>query len=760
MDGWEGQFTVLGDLRTLAYPGMKCHFYAPVYYDGSRLTDNDAFIDVFVGYLTEITVTAATDRVKRSVLLFKGPLKLARLLPSATQFFEEVTTPSQWTEVEPGLSDPAYASYYIYQYHTTMLDNHDLFYESDIRLLRRRVFGFPADNISAHTQLVGLIMRGNVGGRSDGSITLTQEPSLQSTTLRNARDEKFTWTDASVRDRAVIKPTFRPKIAYLIMRAVAYDGNTSNPMIAYASKAPGYAQEQGVTKTNLPDISITVNGGAAELYAVTGHQFALNNNPLAKFDTFPAKMLDIAEPADPDWHVFNVSESTYLPIDMDRFGVRWASDMRMRPVRVTRTWTRTRGVWVKQITQQNRIESFGQPGVFHPTFAGEIAPYIDPFSGWLLGLDITMPDIVINFDSVSGGLPSGDDWGFGWALNEFGISGWSTDWNGTNPSYTSVNQALAGDAVSQTLEGDGSGAAWLVMGGTDGSGSGDEGNSISIFYNPDIESNPTDWTWDLNRALFYDYNRAIIYSSVVSGVGSMLWIVQDPTKVYSWAQDLTSPGWLNNTVGLGNGATEDPNSGLPCGVAIGSGTKQWASGREDVAVANIAYRVFYAPAFNWSAIANHPNGGYSLTPIPMIARGGTNIYVTYAGVSAPNTPKLYRIDDATTTWTDITPTGDYAPVLPNAFVINGTNIQMIGTDPNGNRHRWSSTNSGTSWTDEGETPYSWLVRLSSDAVWCLGGSNLLDVTNDTFQTFHDRLGQWGTIGSIGVMTEFTNLGLV
>jgi hypothetical protein len=424
-------------------------------------------------------------------MTFLSPLKLAKLLPSATQYFEEKGTASAWTEVIPGLSDPAYAAYYVLQYHTTMIDAHDFVYESDIRDLRRRVFGFPSDNINAHLQLAGQIMRGNVGCRSDGTITITQEPSLQNATGRNARDEKFTWTEDNLRDRLSIAPTFRPKLAYLIIAAVAFDGNYQKPMIAYASKAPGYAQAQGVTKSNVPDISITVNGGAAELYGVAGHMFAMLNNPLAKLDAPVSKMFDVGEPADPDWHTLNVSESDYLPINMDRFGVRWSSTMRMRPTRVTRQWVRSAGSWVKTIIQQNRIESSGQPGVFHPTYKGELQPYIDPLSGWLDGLDITMPDINIDFD-VDSLLPTSGDWNVGWAFNDFGLSGYSEDWNGASPSYASTGINLDGDVVGQALDGGGGGDAYLIT-RTPGA---TEDFQYNVYENPDISADPTDWTLD------------------------------------------------------------------------------------------------------------------------------------------------------------------------------------------------------------------------------------------------------------------------
>ena len=760
IDGWEGQFTVLGDVTSEIYPGAKCHWFVPVFYDGSRLTDNDAFIDVFIGYLTEINVRADSSRVKRTTLTFKSPLKLAKLLPSATQTIEEVKTASEWTQVINGLSDPAYAAFYILQFHTTMLDNHDFLHESSIRELRRRVFGFPADNINAHLQIDGQIMRGNVGCRSDGTITVTQEPSLQNASGRAARDEKFTWTEDSVRPRLTITPTFRPKIAYLIMGAVAYDGNPNKPMIAYAAKAPGKAQAQGVTKTNMPDISITVSGGAAELYGVIGHMFALLNNPLSKLDILIAAMFDIADPADPDWHILNISESDYLPVTMDLFGVRWSATMRMRPIRVTRQWTRTRGTWIKSIMQQNRIESSGQPGVFHPTYKGELQPYIDPLSGWLTGLNITMPDINIDFD-VAGLLPTSGDWNVAWAFNNFGLSGYSEDWNGDNPSYASAGVDLAGDVVAEAFDGSGDGSGYLITQIYDAT---NDIYNYNVYENPDVSADPTDWSLDhtiqfLDNAGFPFFNGQPLPINIESNASQTVisWLGKDTSPGQSQFEHKPAAGAWQAAVDVGGTGT-----GIQFGEAfaiaplVQDGTKTWVIGmRDSPGLRNISVFRQAVVGGVWTIVANHP--GTASGKIPTIARSGTDIFVSIIRTA---TATLYRVDDGTETWTDITPDTTYVPRRQNAITINGADIWAICTNNDGDKKLFQSANSGTNWTDRGETKYDWLYRLGSDDIFVLGGDNLLDVTINDFGTFHSRLAQWGKIGSIGFIKDIISGGLV
>lgn len=764
IDGWEGQFTVLRDVSADIYPGAKCHFYVPVFYDGSRLIDNDAFIDVFIGYLTAISISTDSNRVKRSTLTFTSPLKLAGLLPSATQFIEEVATATAWTEVIPGLSDPAYAAYYILQFHTTMIDNHDFLHESDIRLLRREAFGFPVDNINASLQIDGQIMRGDVGCRSDGTITVTQEPSLQSTADRNARDDKFTWTEDNVRERLSIAPTFRPQVAYLIMRAVAYDGNRDGPMIAYASKAPGNAQAQGVTKTNLPNISITVAGGAAELYAVTGHMFAMLNNPLAKIDIPVSKMFDIADPADPDWHTLNISESDYLPITMDLFGVRWSATMRMRPTRVSRSWTRTNGAWVKTITQQNRIESFGRPGVFHPTYKGEIQPWIDPSSGWLVGLDITMPDINIDFDSAAGGLETSGNWNQGWAFNDNGLSGWSNNWNAANPSYAAANPGFDGNVVAQALDGGGGGDGYIVVHDPEDDNPNSPGiTRIHIYENPDVAADPTDWT-DVSPSpeidMFFSTNSfpPIVSANIISNSSQTMIVIWSGTNPQYWHKPAGGAWQIRDNIGTISFPLDNTADTPPPPIAQ-DGVVTWAYGTGFIAEPS-NWGIFTETSVGsgiWNPILNHPDAFGSETRGFVIKRGIPDLYVTYT--TQAGATNLYRIDDATSTWVDITPSGTFVPRRYNAIDINGTFVRMIATDDSGVRRLYISSNKGDNWVNLGNTTYTWLKRLSNNATFVLGGDSKLDVTINTFGTFHSRLGQWGSIGSIGIMRDFDSKGL-
>jgi len=519
-------------------------------------------------------------------------------------------------------------------------------------------------------------------------------------------------------------------------------------MILFASKAPGYALAQGVTKPNMPAIGITVAGGAAELYGVAGHMFALLNNPLSKLDIPVAKMLDIGDPADADWHVLNISEATYLPLTMDLFGLRWSATMRMRPTRVNRQWTNQHGDWVKQIVQSNRIESAGTPGVFHPTYIGEIQPYLNPFSGWLDGLDLTMPDLNINFNSVGGGMPSGDDWNTGWPFNDFGTSGFSTDWNGFNPEYASVTTGLDGEVKAQAFDGAGGGDAYMIL-------FNDTGSSIdNVYSNPNIEGDPTNWSLDAQ----YNIGGPV---NMVSNASWTLIVWGHITSSWRYSYKSTAGAWsAPSTFG---GSSGEPYDGVvPPPPIVFNGNLVWTCARVNIVGPpdDVAFSVKKNSSFaGWADVANMPGAqAASYGPIPMIKRSDTNILVTYADTAA--TWKLYRVDDATETWTDITPTGDYVPMRYNACSTNANDVWIIGTDPDGDKKLFISDDNGDTWTDRGSIRYDWLIRMSGDDVFVLGGDGLLSVTNNDFGTYHSRLGQWASLGSVGFMENVASGGML
>ncbi|NIN36633.1 MAG: hypothetical protein GTO60_16680 [Gammaproteobacteria bacterium] len=620
-DGWRGQFTISGDLTNEIYPGQKCLWFTPVEYDGDRLLDNAVFIDSHVGYLTNYSLSYDGNGVATTTLIFDSPLKATKLLPSATQFIEEASSPSAWTEVRPGLSHPAYAAFYILKYHTTVLDSHDMYYDSAIANLRRRVFGFGSDTIQSHLEIIGVIMSGKVACRANGSLNLYLDPNLQDVAGRNARDQKYTWTKDNLKAPLQMNPRLRPDIAYLIMRAVFFDGDTQAPAKLFASKAPGRAQMQGVTKTDLPDISLATNN-AGELYRIVGHWVAKLNNPLDRLVLQPHAMLEIFEPADPDWHIINLNDATYIPVDLNRFGIRWSNAVKYLPEQVTRQWVNDPvSGWTKSVRVTGRIESAGQPGVFHPTYRGESAPYVPP-SGWVDGIDITMPDLSPEFN-FNIDLPSGQGgqigYEFGWVYNDLGASSVSLDWNGDFPEWQSASVNLSGNVIDQVLDADNNGAGYMVVY--------DAGaNELIIYYNSDIGADVTGWTAqviiDVTGIGFHGRAR------IANNTSLTILAVLTETRVLVYRKP--SGGSWGSATTVGDVAAADPDGAqLEFGIDI-EGSTQVVPGREST---NDGYLVYKATTSggSFTAIANTPgDAGSSITPFPMLARdGSSNTLITF-----------------------------------------------------------------------------------------------------------------------------------
>ncbi len=108
--------------------------------------------------------------------------------------------------------------------------------------------------------------------------------------------------------------------------------------------------------------------------------------------------------------------------------------------------------------------------------------------------------------------------------------------------------------------------------------------------------------------------------------------------------------------------------------------------------------------------------------------------------------RLYKIDDGTETWTDITPDGEFVPIHPGGMSAASTTLTMIAANPSGKRQVMYSLDGGTNWFLRRTTTYKWLKRLAS-GVFVAGGPNKLDITVDSFVTVEPRIGNWtGAVG--------------
>jgi|DEB0MinimDraft_6_1074348.scaffolds.fasta_scaffold149878_1 hypothetical protein len=115
---------------------------------------------------------------------------------------------------------------------------------------------------------------------------------------------------------------------------------------------------------------------------------------------------------------------------------------------------------------------------------------------------------------------------------------------------------------------------------------------------------------------------------------------------------------------------------------------------------------------------------------------------------------LYKVTTftATDTWTDVSPTTDYIPELPYGLGIDisdSTQIELMATDGTTPRY-YSSSNTATSWTNNGTTNYRTVKRIGDALIFA--GVGALDLSVDGGTTVSDKTGNlavvWGAIGTI------------
>ncbi|MDX1995592.1 MAG: hypothetical protein SF029_24625, partial [bacterium] len=374
-DGREMTFVPRGDVRADLYPGQPFVFTNRVYYDGQLLTDTTN--RHFIGFLDEMGGDFSR-RDKTTTFKVQGGLKITKALPSATQLMEETLAPNDWTQVAPSFMHSAFAAYYILRHHTTSLYNHNFGFNLNLLPLRRRNFGFSQETIGAQLGFIEDISLAEINATSDGFIYMLREPSHLVNQARDALPIRYTIKGTDLRDRISLEPRLRPQAAFVVMDGLAYNGQD---IATYRAVAPGYAQGQGLSKSDDPDITVTVGGGQAELEFVVGDRFAYNNNPLDGLSLKLLGMIDIFDPALDDWLKLDIDED-YLQFRPDKFGVNWrgrdGTGIRARPVQVTRNWRKVGNVWVFDVNLTIRTETDGTRGAFLPVERGGAANYVTP----------------------------------------------------------------------------------------------------------------------------------------------------------------------------------------------------------------------------------------------------------------------------------------------------------------------------------------------------------------------------------------------
>lgn len=662
--GREVTFSIDGDLRDTLYPGALVLFKHETLYDGVTI---DGATETYVGYVDEVSASIQRNRRTTTIKTF-GPMLMASRIPTATQLIQESIDPTDWTQVVPRLNHPGFVLFYLLKYHSTILDSHDFTFKPDVTTLRRMAYGFRQLNIAAQAKQLEDIAVGEVNCRSDGTIRLFREPNHMSAEYKNALDTKFTWTEDDLAPDIALAPSLRPQAAQVIRDGLEYTG-TETPL-AYRAIAPGYAQGQGLSKPDLPDITIAPGGGQAELNDIVGHSLAYQNNPLASLTLTPATMLDILEPADDDWHIISVNTS-YLSFDPDRFGVNWQS-IKVRPTSVRRAWSRGRGGYVYRISAECRALSNGLPGSALDTskFAGT---HWRDESGWLpddISEDIYNDDMPeLGLDETYAAAVAWDDKG------EIGVT--ETFLNEIVRWRNARGQTLTGDVLDVDWNYNLGGGAVIVLT--------KDGDQLKYWSNGDIFQEGTTWANTHNITIDETFVTARLKMSKtdLAALRVIAWMTTD--GIYEQRYQIGPDAWTATQVIGGTFTATEDVTGSRLGLDI-DGTTIYCTGKSGADTYNLYTASGYAGA--WSGVANHPGDALaSIAPVAMVLRSMSDTFLTY------------DLSDDNPAVTDITSFPNkayrYGPIImSNADAAAGETVRY-GADV---RQQTDEQESGTSYT--------------------------------------------------------------
>lgn len=370
-----------GDVaESTVFPGAGFLYTETSTYAGSSLTDG-AVVDTFVGYIDEEAGirTVGYGEVEFDLI---SPAHVLDQLPMAPQYIQEVSSPSNWTEVDSGLSHPTGVAWYILAHHApNMLKKFDFNELGDTDL---RDHNWVLNKNSVWGQLGELCPQQiNVGCVSEGALYLRHDPLLMDAADRNALDVRLTWTGQDIRgdDGLEYPDGYRLDVGQVDAYAFSYNGTSS---IAYWSRAPGDVQSIGKQKQTNNGLVVAQSGGQARLNEISGHLFAKANNPTPALKIPAKRAFDTADPALMVWHQLTIPDA------LDPRGSGY-TERRFLPLSVSRRWQQVNGSWLKSVDITMEEETTGVDGITKPIPAGV-------GGSWFPGLD--WPDLG-GFDSLS-----------------------------------------------------------------------------------------------------------------------------------------------------------------------------------------------------------------------------------------------------------------------------------------------------------------------------------------------------------------------
>lgn len=612
------------DSSTFFY-GQAMMFREYPSFDGQSLTGND-FVDTFIGYLSEKSVSITEEDVKTTTLTFEGPLLYSKNVAVATQQLVEEDNPTNWTECSSVLSNPIGYYWYITHLHAPYLIlGHDFEFSSFILQLRRKAWQWQQTELGSQLLSLNTVAVGSVGCKSDGTVRFLRSPYHLSNTDRNALDIQWTWGAGDIIGPLQKAFTIRVPVGQVFGFAFSHSGYDSVP---YGSLAPGYQRSQGPSSPQMDAFTVRHQDGQTEVNRITGHQYALENRESQDFSITVDRNIDIAEPCNVDmWHRINI------PASYDPDGVGYVNQ-RIVPVRVNRTWSQE-GATTKQITVDFQVESFGLPGITVPINRGGANDWnyswnpglVDQFEPAFLEFPVDVP-IMLAWNSE------------GLLARSFTFDMESVDWLPIT-GFLGVVDDVALDFGSPYFVSSGRLGVWILT---------HEGTTVRLYYVYDILADGLYINISKTYTVDASYiGKGRIISSVTEVDFNMI-VLKDGTGIryarstaaypHSWSVSLTYIGsslspidtaHANNEVGF------DINDEVQCVIAPNGSTL--GDGTYD-------YRVYYASTKtgSFSALPNFPtNETAQIGGLHLPSTGVVTLGTRHSGTPTP--PSALQVVD-------------------------------------------------------------------------------------------------------------------
>lgn len=618
-------------------PGTMLAFRDFPLYDGQQL-ETEHLQDYFVGFVTdrEEVYESGISGEKSVSFVAKSPYKIMQAIPQVSQVINEVAAPTSWEEVSRGLGDVNFAIWYILKHHTTYMEMFDYSPLDDTLPPRKRAWGLNGNTIAAQLQEIAGSTLGNVGSSTNGTLYVRRDPSVENNTFRDALDNNITLTESDFVENFVINRAFFNQVAYI--RAYALSMQSTNETIAVASIAPGTQQGQAINSSQYESILMVPNSGQSDINIISGMLYAKENSPISSVSTVLPRNFDVFDPAQMIWSQVDVSASA-SPINR-----RFLS--RVVPLTVSRAWEQTDATtWVKNLSVEFEIETFGQPGVTLPVNAGDGLqfPAFPPFDIPFASFPSVTFDEVTDAGEGNNEASSGTR-GFFVVTADNGQAFYTNNGNTTSPSWVELfvyDYTVDTEQLESAVIND---IAWDYDSNYFGSGNisdnmglyivrADGANYVRLYHRPDLrsEEDMDQLSFDFG-AISSNYNMTIGVTTnrINPNLISYAWL--DGQQVYGvWANSGTGSTFTDYPVGeeAEGDLIIDATENLP--IAIDSYDTTVVTSGVHNTNSPLPFSLYWRDdvTTTWAEIANKPGTGTRKPAAIIAVASDTKMYASY-----------------------------------------------------------------------------------------------------------------------------------